>query len=324
MKPPAHFLAALALAFLVAPSRASDAEFQALLLARQPAALEALARERLARDPFDEAALWYWGQQAAGDRRQRAALQPRAAACVHERPQSARCAHLSGLLIGAEIMDAGGLGALRRIGEVRTWFERAVALAPADYAMRRDLQAFYLEVPALMGGSARKAHAQAAAFDAIDAARGALLHAAAAIAEGDFAAAERLLVGVRPAGDRLLASDLQALQIDYGLARLQAGDAAAAQDWFERLLKEDPGGPELHAGLGRALLALKQPAAAAAAFERALARDPALRIQHKLGEAWEAAGDRPRAIDAYRRALADPGNAAVAERARERLAALQR
>jgi tetratricopeptide (TPR) repeat protein len=314
----------LLLAAFAAPAQATETEFQSLLLSRQPSALETLARERLARDPLDDAALWYWGQQSADDPRVRAELLPRAQACVRDRPQSARCQHLLGLLIGAELMDSGGFSAMRRIGEVREQFERAVALAPQDYAMRRDLQGFYLEVPALMGGSGRKAREQAEAFARIDAPRGVLLQAVLDISNKAFDAAEQRLAGVQPGADRQLAGDLQAVQVDLGLALLDDEAPVRARAWFERLLQQDTGSPELNVGLGRALLALKQPTAAAAAFERALQLNPKLRIHHRLAAAYEAAGQNTQAIAAYRRVLDEPASSAAADKARERLKALQR
>ena len=45
---------------------AAESDLQSAYLARQSAALEARAREMLARDPLDEAALWYWGRRASG------------------------------------------------------------------------------------------------------------------------------------------------------------------------------------------------------------------------------------------------------------------
>lgn len=67
-------LPTLAWALAAAPCQATEAEFQSLLLSQRHGALETLARERLARDPLDEAALWYWGQQADDDPRMRAEL----------------------------------------------------------------------------------------------------------------------------------------------------------------------------------------------------------------------------------------------------------
>jgi len=252
----------LALAASAAATPAPLDEFQQLRLARHYAAMEALARERLARDPLDEAALWHWAQQAADDRQVRADLLPRAQACVQARPQSARCQHVLGVLIGAELMDSGGLSAMRRVGEVREQFERAVALAPADYAMR-------------------KAREQAEALARLDAPRGVLMQAVLALYDKAFDTAEQRLASVQPGADRLLASDLQGVQVELGLAMLDAGAAARALAWFERLQQHDANSPEVQVGLGRTLLALKQPAAAAKAFERAVQLNPRLRDRVK-------------------------------------------
>ena len=315
---------ALALALWGVPSRAAEAELQSLLLSRQCGALETLVRESLTRDPLDEAAPWYWGRQAANDPRGRAELMPRARACVRDRPQSARCQHLLGVLIGAELTDDGGLAAMRGIGKVRERFECAVELAPHDYAMRRDLLGFQLDVPALMGGSARKAREQAQALERIDAPRGVLLQTLMAISDKAFDMAEQRLAGVQPGADLQLASDLRAVQIDFGLAMLDSETAGRARAWFERLAQRDPSDPDVQVGRGRALPVLKQPDAAASAFERALQLNPRLRIAHRLGAAYEAAGQSAKAIDAYRRALTGPADRAAADKTRDWLKALQR
>jgi tetratricopeptide (TPR) repeat protein len=317
-------LSALLLAVFAAPSRADDAELASLALSHRHAALETLARERLAHDPLDDAALWYWGLDAAGEPRRRIELLGRAQDCVRARPQSARCQHLWGTLVAARLMEEIDLSALGAIGEIREHFENAVALAPHDYTMRHDLQAFYLTVPGVLGGSARNARAQAEALAVVDPPRAVLLRAEIAIDGKDFDAAQSLLAGVRPGADRLLASDLQAVQVDLGSALIEDDATVRARDWFERLLQQSPQAPELQLGLGRALVLLKQAPAAVAAFERALQLDPELHIQHRLAAAAEAAGDKAKAIAAWQRVLAEPAEASHADTARRRLAALQR
>lgn len=315
---------ALLLAAFAAPSQAGEAELQSLVRTHQHAALETLARERLAHDPLDDAALWYWGLDAAAEPRARIELLGRAQDCVRARPQSARCQHLWGTLIAARLMEEIDLSALGRIGDIREHFENAVALAPQDYAMRHDLQAFYLEVPGVLGGSHAKARAQAEAFSRIDPARAALLRTEITIDKKDFDGAESLLAGVQPGADRLLASDLQAVQVDLGSALIEADVPVRARAWFERLLAQDPQAPELYVGLGRALSLTKQPKAAVMAFEHALQLDPDTHIQHRLAAAAEAAGDNAKAIEAWQRVLAEPAEASHADKARQRLTALQR
>jgi tetratricopeptide (TPR) repeat protein len=324
MKRTLLLLSALLLAAVATESRAGETELQALALSHQHAALETMARERLARDPLDDAALWYWGLDAASEPRTRVELLGRAQDCVRGKPQSARCQNLWGVLIAARLMVEIDLGARGAIGEVREHFENAVILAPQDYAMRHDLQAFYLEVPGVLGGSHRKARAQADALARTDPARAALLNAEIAVSDKDFAGAESLLAGVRPDSDRVLAADLQSVQVDLGTAMIEADAPARARALFERLLQQAPQAPELHIGLGRSLMALKQAPAAVLAFDQALRLDARSHVQHRLAAAAEAAGDKARAIAAWQRVLAEPAEAAHADAARDRLAALTR
>ena len=314
----------LALLPVAASAQAIDAELEPLAVMRQYDALDALTRTRLARDPQDEAALWYLAEQASDDPNTRAMLLPLVRNCARDHPLSSRCEHAMGLLVGAEIQADGGFAALTRIGEVREHFERAVALAPANYAMRRDLQAFYLEVPALLGGSNRKARAQAQAFAAIDPERGHLLEAEIAIAEKAFAVAERELAQVHPTVNSALERDDESVQIDFGSALIDAKQAARAQAWLESITTHDGRSPEAFVGLARALVATGQPAAAARALEHALKLNPHLPVQHLLASTCEAAGQQDEAVHAYRRVLQEPTEHAYADHARERLAALQR
>jgi tetratricopeptide (TPR) repeat protein len=324
MKPDHLLLSALLLAAFAAPSQAGETELQALSLSHQHVALEAAARARLARDPLDDAALWYWGLDAAGEPRQRPELLARTQDCVRGKPRSARCQNLWGVLIAARLMEEIDLSALGAIGEVREHFETAVVLAPQDYAMRHDLQAFYLEVPGVLGGSHRKACTQAEALARIDPPHAALLRAEIAISDRDFDAAESLLAGVQSGADPRLAGDLQAVQVELGTALIEVDDASRARAWFERLLQQDPRSPEVHVGLGRALMLARQAPAAVSAFEQALQLDARTHVQHRLAAAAETAGDKAKAIEAWQRVLAEPAEAAHAEKAHDRLAALQR
>lgn len=305
------------------PSNAAarDADFEALSLARNGAAVEALARSRLAIDPLDEAALWYWAEQDVGDPRVRALLRKPVTECVAQRPRSARCHHVMGLVLTMDMME-GGLGGLLDLGKVRRHFDTAVVLEPQNFEMRRDLIGFYLEVPTLLGGSARRARALASDLGRVDAPRGALLDAAIAIHERDFPFARAALDSVRPAQDLALLRDLQAIQSDYGEALIDAEEPAKARDWFRQQVTADPLAPAMHVGLARAHAKLGDPRAAVAAWRRALALNPRLHVQFQLGEVLEAAGEVVQAVAAYRASLVDPAEHEHAKVARERLAAL--
>ena len=93
--------------------------------------------------------------------------------------------------------------------------------------------------------------------------------------------------------------------------------------WDREGPDDDKSSPEIRVELGQAWLVLKQPAAAATAFEQALQLDATQRIYHLLGSAREAAGDRSGAIAAYQGELSQPYSQSTAQKARERLKALQ-
>ena len=190
-----------ALAGLAAlPAAAGDAAFEALRRDGQPAEIERLARERLARTPDDEVALWYLASVSVGDKAKRAAAIPMTERCVADRPRSAWCHSALGRLYGGEAMTSGMVAGMRYAGRIKDSFEKAVQLAPADHDMRSDLVMYYLAAPAIVGGGARKAMATAEAYAKLDPWRGAVMVSRVLAYERKFEAAEARLRPLAPAG----------------------------------------------------------------------------------------------------------------------------
>ena len=314
-------LSVLALSLPAWSGSAAEAEFQNLVSSRQPAALEALARSRLATDPLEEAALWYWGEQDVDDPRVRELLRAPVAECLSRRPRSARCHHLMGLLLTMDMME-GGLSSLFDLGKVRGHFDTAVKLEPGNFAMRRDLVGYYLEVPGLLGGSVRRARELAADFTRLDSPRASLLEAAISIHEREFDQARRQLDAVPAGEDIVLRRDLQSLQAEYGQGLLEDGDAVRAREWFDKQVSLDAMAPEMHVGLARALAKLGESAAAARAYAQALSLNPRLHERFRMAEMLDASGATALAIAAFRASLDDPAERVHAAAARKRLAEL--
>ncbi|MCB1739784.1 MAG: hypothetical protein KDK91_05400 [Gammaproteobacteria bacterium] len=88
---------------------------------------------------------------------------------------------------------------------------------------------------------------------------------------------------------------------ERGVTALRAGRADAAIRVFDALVRALPTVPEMHANLGFALLLEKRHAAAAAAFERAIAlRRTQANAYYGLAVAHEGMGDLPAALGAMR------------------------
>ena len=248
----------LAIAGIVCSTPASaastDADFAPLAKARNVDAIEALATERLAKDPGDDVALWYWARLVSGHAAKRDLLIPRLEQCVKDLPMSARCHSALGSLYGAAAMSAGITGGMKYVGKIKDAMIRAVELDPARFEMRRDLVQFYLQAPGIVGGSVRRANEHANEFAKYDAARASLLRAEVQAYEKDFAKAEATLNAVKPGNDPDLADALMAAYANLGFGLINASNPAEAQQLFERRLAATPNNATLHFGLGRALL----------------------------------------------------------------------
>ncbi len=321
MKPSTLALPLLCLA-LGAHAQSTEAEFNALLKQRQFDAVEALARQRLQANPQDDLALWAWGRTVAGDPAKRAEVLPRAEACVAARPQSARCQHLLGSLYGAMASSGGMTQAMKLVGRIKEHLSEAVALDPKHFAMRMDLQQFYLQAPGIAGGSVRKARELATSYAAIDAPRSRMLLAAVHLYEKELPEAAAQLAAVQPGRDAELAEDLNDSLANLGFAQLQAPQLDAALKTFQRVVSADPQHAAAWFGQGRVLLEMKRTDEAIASMERALQLNPKLNAHYRLGLAYQAKGDKAKAVSAFQQALTRPLSEKAAADARQRLSTL--
>ncbi len=134
-----------------------------------------------------------------------------------------------------------------------------------------------------------------------------LQQAAAALAAGDLARAERLCREVLERAPR----HPRALQLAASV-RLQQGDGAGAGELLQRALASDPNNPQLLEGLGAAALKAENFVDAEHWLRRAIGLGKAGAAAYTwLGLALSAQGRRPEAVDVFRQAAVvapdDPG-----------------
>lgn len=324
---PAQILCAFAIAWLagVASAQAPTAEADFIALAKdgKRAEIEALARERLARNPKDDIAIWYLARLVAGDATKRDEVVKRAEQCVIEQPQSARCHSAVGSLYGALAMSGGMTSGMKYVGKIKDALQKAVELAPSNYDMRRDLIQFYLQAPGIAGGSVRRATENAEAFTKIDPFRGQILMADVLAYEKKFDRAEATLQALKPA-DAAQTEALTSSLSSLGFSMINGEQHKRAQALFERLVGQRASNAIAHFGLGRALLEQKQIDAAITAMERALQIDPKINAHYRLGIAYQTRGDKPKAIALFTQFLTYATSGRAAEDARKRLDELKR
>jgi tetratricopeptide (TPR) repeat protein len=314
--------ATIVLAFFAATSAlgvSRDADFAALNHAGKTAEVESLARERLAKDPTDDVALWYLGRAVSQDAKKRDELIPRAEQCIKDRPQSARCHNLLGNLYGA-VASSGSMSAgMKYAGRIKSMYVRAVELDPTQFAFRRDLNQFYLNAPGIVGGSVSKAIQASKDYSRVSPPLGQVLRAEVHTYEEEFDQAESMLAAIQPGGDLEVADAVRAAITGHGLALVEDGQSARAQKLFERQIAEDPGYANGHFGLGRALLAQQQFDASIASLDRALVIDPKVRAHYRLGIAYQGKGDTAKALAMFRQFLTYSPGGRAADDARKRI-----
>lgn len=245
---------------------------------------------RVAADPRDAEAWFHLGRLALGRQRPDEAIPPleKASALV---PAEAEYQFQYG---AACLQQAGRLGmsfkALGLVRKGRTAMERAVELAPANTTYRQGLLEFYAEAPGLAGGGLDKAYAQAEAMRPHDPRAAVLAIVGLKVREKKYAdafAALETLVRDRP-------DDYQALYL-IGRTAAESGEALERGAAALRAclgLAPPPravGHASVNFRLGQVLLATGDCAGARAAFETALALEPAHTGARSALERLEAA-----------------------------------
>jgi tetratricopeptide (TPR) repeat protein len=303
----------------------SEADFKALIKERKFAEAEALAQQRVAKDSKDDTAWWYLSRFGAGDEKKREALIPKLEKCIADLPMSAKCHHALGSVYGAAAQSAGMVNGIKYAGRIKDMFAKAVELDPANYDSRRDLNMFYLQAPGIVGGSVRKAFANADAHAKLNPAQGAILRAEAHAYDKEFEQAEKLLAGIKPvAGDDTTPGLLAQAWFGVGVAMISDKKAPAAVALFERRVAAEPMNAVLHAGLGRAQLETGAAEAAIASYEKALALDKSLNVHYRLGIAYQTKGDKAKALAALQQFMGTNPSGRAADDAKSRIEVLKK
>ena len=160
---------ALAAALLAASSRTDEGIrlFDERRLSESCAALEMAARE----DPGDARAAYYLGRALMAEDDLEAA-RPWFERAVELDPGSSEKHQWLGRCLGFQAARSNFLRQTSMAPKIRRAFERAVELDPDNVEARLDLLEYYVQAPAIMGGSHEKARGQAAEIARRDKMRG--------------------------------------------------------------------------------------------------------------------------------------------------------
>lgn len=225
-----------------------------------------------------------------------------------------------GMVYGEKAGRVGIFKAAHYAGKCKSAFEKAVELDPKDPAARESLIQFYLHAPSIAGGSLQKAKEQAEVLRRVDRCRGLVAQGAIAGREGDRRRAEGLYrEALAACPDRSLPYNA------LGYFLLEEKRPAEAVEVFRANVAAVPRDPNAHDSLGEALLAQGRVREAAAEYGRALEMNGYFSPSWLgLARCRELEGRRAEACAALRRYLALEPAGPRAEKARKRLAELEK
>ena len=301
-----------------------DAQWQRWLDANKYAELERAAQERLKSQPDDGQALSALALAVveAGQNGKLDGVIPGLQTCIDKNPQAV-CHYALGRVYGQQAMTASVFKLPGLASNTKEQFIKAVELDPLMFDARNGLTQFYLLAPSIAGGSVSKAREVAAEAQAKQPEHARILRFHIAASERDWTAAEKELSAVKPGDDKGLQNELRDAWSRLGTAHIEGKNFAKARQIFEALQRDYPSQAIGPYGLGRVLTAMEQPEEAIKALERArtLEGGDRLPVDHRLGLALLAKGDKPAARVALERFVANkPANPRNLDDAKKKLA----
>ena len=299
-----------------------DPALEALYVGDRGEELQRLANQRLASQPDDAQAvlaltLVALERDDAAARRQALA---RAEACADKQPRAAPCQYAYGVLLGIQAMSEGMLKAARSAGTVQAALAAAHEIDPAWYPGRSALMDFYLIAPGMMGGSVAKAAELARSAPRPE--QVGALQGRVAMEDRRFDTALTAFMALPAGVEHALAADVRGWGMQASLGLVNSGQAARAQPYLERQMRERPGHAAGAYGLARAKGELGDWAEALRLLELAAGLKGAAEwpVAYRIGIAQQQLGRSDAAKASFTRFIAaGKGQKASLEDARKRL-----
>jgi tetratricopeptide (TPR) repeat protein len=305
MKPVMTIAAAAVLSLLAgAPAFAAN-DYTALLKARKFAEVELAANAKLAQDSTNIDALVAKHDAILGvglESRIEEAVKL-AEQCVAAHPQSPDCHIALGNALGTKAMHGGLMAAMGYVGTIRDAFKKAVELDPRNLEARFALFQFYQQAPAIAGGGSGKAKTLAADSAAINAEAGKLMFAMLDLADDQLAKAETAAMSLRPGGNEALQDSLRDLLINLGNRYLNEKRYADSERLFREVQKRYADTEWAPYGLARVQQEQGKHREAIAGFEQALAITAKPHMYYRIGQSWQALGEKAKASAMFEKAL---------------------
>jgi tetratricopeptide (TPR) repeat protein len=246
--------------------------------------------------------------------------------CVEQNPAAAVCHLATAQNLGVQILSVGMVKGMRMVGSLKDAWIRTLELDSANAVARVQLAKLYVVVPGMMGGSVSKARDLEAAVRSSQPEVARIIRVHIAAEAKQWGEMESELMAMKPGKDSALLEEVREATMQLASNLLKDGkDVAKAKSLYEGLLRDQPTHAAGAYGLGRVHAAMGQTDEAIRSLElaKSLRGSDQYPIDHRLGDAYLAKGDKAQAKSAYERFIANKrANPANVEDARKSLAKL--
>lgn len=332
-RPFATCFATLALLGVFSTAQAAtfkDAQLESLQDTGKYAELEQLAQARLkanAADAEASAALSLALTFAdANDAKPLDAGAKQAKLCVEQHPNAAVCHLATAQNLSMQMLSVGMVKAMRTMGTLKESWIRTLELEPGSVVARVQLAKLYITVPGMMGGSLSKARELEIAVRNTQPEVARIIRVHIAADTKRWGEVESELLAVQADKDGALLDEVREATMQLAGSFLKDNkDVAKAKSLYEGLVRDQPNRAAGFYGVGRILVMTGQTEAAIRHLERAktLIGAADYPIDHRLGDAYLAKGEKAQAKAAYERFLTNKrANSTNIETVRESLLAL--
>lgn len=329
----ASALATLALLSTLGTAQAAifkDAQLESLMDAGKYFELEQVARARLQTNAADTEASAAMSLALTfmdiRDIKRLEAGAKQAKLCVEQYPAAAVCHLATAQNLSMQMLGVGMVKAMRLVGSLKDAWIRTLELEPANAVARLQLAKVYVVVPGMMGGSVSKARELEAAVRSSQPEVARIIRVHIAADDKNWGEMENELLAMKPGKDSALLEEVREATMLLA-ANLMKDDKnlAKSKNLYEGLLRDQPSQAAGAYGLGRVYAAMGKADDAIRVLEKAKTLNAAdsYPIDHRLGDAYLAKGDKTHAKVAYERFIANKhANPANVESARKSLATL--
>lgn len=329
-----HAMAALILLGALGTAQAAifkDPRLESLQDAGKYSDLEQLAQARLKANPGEAEASAALSLALTfvdvGDAKRLEAGARQAKLCIEQHPMVAACHLAAAENLGMQMVNMGMSKAMRSAGTLKETWIRTLELDPGSFSARVQLAKLYVTLPGMLGGSVSKARDLEVAVRSSQPETARIIRVYIAAEDKKWTEMESELLALKPAMDGAMRKEVREATTELAKVYLNdSKDLAKATRLYERLQRDQPDTAAGFYGMGRVFAAQGQPDEAIRNLERARALNDAAEypIDHRLGDAYLAKGDKAQARAAYERYIANKrANPANLDSARKSLSQIQ-